>query len=349
MVVALSPDMKKILFFLIILLFLGAVAQGQGTTDPVGFMEVTIAPGNGTTRALTILSFPLVNTTSVTGAKSGQIASVTSNTITDTAAGWAAGELSIAATPKIIRFTSGIAAGRTFLVSTATPNTSTVLTLDNSETADLTTLGIVSGDTYKIFDCQTLYSLFGTPATFAFLANVSADSSDNVLLPINGAWNTFYYSTTSNRWTKDTLGSPDATNQAVKPESAVLFNRLGGSNALSLIATGTVPTTRRSDTVRASGLTGLSNSWPTDITLLNSGIQSIPNWQANSNVNSADQVLLLVNGTWSTFWWTGTNWKKRTLGSPISDSQLIVAGTGIVLTKTTASSTDSQLTQNPPY
>lgn len=341
--------MKKLPFFLIFLLSLDAAAQ-EGTTDPVGYIKTNITPSYGSGgRVLTVLSFPLVNTTAVSGAKSGQIASVTSNTITDTAAGWVAGELSIAATPKIIRITSGNAAGRTFLISTTTSNTSTVLTLDSSETADLTTLSIAAGDTYKIFDCQTISSLFGTPATFAFLANTTAATSDNVLLPMNGVWAPFYYDTTLNRWTKDDTGSPDATNQAVKPETAILFSRLGTTSGLSLVATGNVPTTRRSDTVKASGMSGLSNAWPTDITLLNSGIQNIPNWQASASANSADQVLLLINDAWSTFWWTGTNWKKRTLGSPISDSQIIKAGTGIVLMKNTGSATDNQLTQNPPY
>ena len=340
--------MKKLKLSLILLSLLSGAAQAQVSTDPVGFMEVSIAPGTGTVRALTILSFPLVNTTNVTGATIGQIASVTSNTITDTSGNWAAGELSVAATPKIIRITSGSALGLTFLISTGTANTSTVITLDASETTDLTTLGINVGDTYKIFDCQTLSSLFATPATFAFLGNSNPDLADNVLLLINGAWNTFYYNTTNNRWTKRTLGSPDASNQAVKPESAVIFNRLG-SDTLSLVSTGNVPTTSLTTTVRSSGLSFLSNGWPVDITLVNSGIQNIPNWQANASASSADQVLVLVNGAWSTFWWTGTNWKKKTLGSPISDTQPITAGTGVVLSKLSAASTNSLLTQAPPY
>ena len=340
--------MKKLTFSLILSALLGTTAIAQVTTDPVGFMEVNIAPGTGTTRALTILSFPLLNTTSVTGATVGQIASVTANTVTDTAAGWVPGELSVAASPKVIRITSGSALGLTFLISTSTSNTSTVVTLDNTETVDLTTLGIVSGDTYKIFDCQTLASLFGTPATFAFLDNTNPDLADNVLLLISGAWTTFYYNTSLNRWTRRGFGSPVATNQPVKPESAVLFNRIG-TGALSLLATGTVPTKSLSSIVQRSGLTFLANNWPTDGTLLASGIQNIANWQANADVNSADQVLLLVNGTWNTYWWNGTNWKKRGFGSPVSDTQIITAGSGVLISKTVPASSDSLITLAPPY
>lgn len=321
------------------------------TTDPVGFVEVATNPGTGGSRALTVLSFPLLTTTNVSGASAGTIDAVTATTITSNSANWVSGELSQAAAPKILRITSGTAVGRTFLISTSAANSATTLTLAPSETTDLSTLGIVAGtngDNYKIYDCHTLSSLFGTPASFAFVGNANPDLADNVLLLINGTWNTFYYNTTLNRWTRRSLGSPDATNQVIKPDAAILFNSIGTSS-LSLLATGTVPTTSLKNVVNKSGLTFLANNWPTHVSLLSSGIQQIPGWQANANVNNADQVLLLVNGTWNTYWWNGTNWRKRSLGNPISDTQTISAGAGIILSKTTAAASDSFLTQAPPY
>lgn len=321
------------------------------TTDPVGFMEVAINPGTGGSRALTVLSFPLVTTTNVNGASTGTIDALTSTTVTSNSVNWVPGELSQASAPKILRITSGAALGRTFLISTSAANSATTLTLASSETTDLTTLGIITGtngDSYKIYDCHTLSSLFGTPAIFAFVGNANPDLADNVLLLINGTWSTYYYNTTLNRWTKRSLGSPDASNQAIKPDAAILFSSIGTSS-LSLLATGAVPSTALKNVINKSGLTFLANNWPTDVTLFNSGIQQIPNWQANANVNNADQVLLLVNGTWSTYWWNGSNWRKRGLGSPISDTQAIPAGAGIILSKTASSASDSLLTQAPPY
>jgi hypothetical protein len=340
--------MKMLRLSMMLLPLLASVAQAQVTTDPVGFMQVNIAPGSSGSRALTVLSFPLLNASGITGATAGQISSVTSTTISDSSAAWAAGELSVAATPKIIRITGGNAKGRTFLISSTPANTSTGLTLADTETSDLTTLGIVAGDTYKIYDCQTLSSLFGTPATFAFLGNTASDTADNVLILIDGAWNTFYYNTTNSRWTQKVFGSPNATNQAIKPESAILFNRLG-TGALSLVLTGAVPTTYRSDPVQKAGLTCLANNWPTDVTLLASGIQNIPNWKSNASSASADQVLLLIDGAWNTFWWNGTNWRQKVFGNPVSDTQVISAGTGILLSKVATAPADSLLTQGPPY
>ena len=347
-----SLSMKRTLFPLFAIgALVVAAAAADVTSESVGFLEMAINPGTGGGRALTVLSFPLLTTTNITGATSGTIDAFTSTTLTCNSANWAAGELSQAATPKVILITSGAAVGRTFLISSTVANTPTALTLASSETADLTTLGIATGasaDSYRIFDCHTLSSLFGTPASFAFVGNANPDLADNVLLLINGVWNTYYFNTTLNRWTRRSLGSPDATNQAVKPEAAILFSSIG-TTSLTLLATGSAPATTRSDVVSKSGLTFLGSPWPADVTLINSGIQQIPNWQANSNVNSADQVLLLVSGTWSTYWWTGANWRKKGLGSPISDTQTIPAGSGVILSKTTAAASESLLTQAPPY
>lgn len=342
---------NKLWFTALAQVSLAVASLADVVTDPVGFIQVATNPGTGSARALTVLSFPLLNTTNVTGASSGKIDAVSANTLTCSAANWAAGELSQATKPKLIRITSGAAVGRTFLISTSATNTSITLTLASSETTDLTTLGIVTGtngDSFKIYDCATLGSLFGTPATFAFVGNANPDLADNVLLLISGTWSTFYYNTTLNRWTRRSFGNPDATNQAVKPDTAILFSSIGTSS-LTLVATGTVPTTSIKNVISKSGLTFLGNNWPTDVTLFNSGIQSIPGWQANANVNNADQVLLLVNGTWSTFYWDGTNWRRRSFGNPVSNTQLIPAGAGIILSKVSATASDSLLTQTPPY
>ena len=105
---------------------------------------------------------------------------------------------------------------------------------------------------------------------------------------------------------------------------------------------------KRADIVRGSGLTFLGSNWPVDVTLLSSGSQSLPGWQANATANGADQVLVLNNGAWSTYWWNGTNWRRNALGSPISDTVLIRAGTGILVNKLVPGA-NSLLTQIRPF
>jgi hypothetical protein len=341
--------MKIWTFFGVAALGLAGTGFGQYATDPVGVVNLTIAPSpNGTTRILTALSAPLLAEASLTtGSATGKISSLTSTTITCDAAGWTAGNLSVAAAPKILRVTSGAAEGRTFLLSTVVANTATTVTLATTETTSLTTLGIVTGangDTFKVLECDTLSSFFGDPS--GIVKNNNPDFADNVLLLINGAWVTHYHNTV--RWTKKGLGSLEATNQAIKPESAILFSRIG-TGALSLSVTGSVPMSKRTDIVKKSGLTFVGSNWPVDVSLANSGIKDIPGWVANSDLISADQVLLLVSGAWTTFWFDGTNWRKKGLGSPISDTQLIVAGAGVLISKTVPAALDGLLTQTRPF
>jgi hypothetical protein len=322
---------------------------GQYATDPVGFVNLSIAPSpNGTTRVLTALSAPLLAEASLaTGSPTGRIASLTANTITVDSPGWTAGNLSVAATPKVLRVTSGAAEGRTFLLSTTVANTATTVTLATTETTNLTSLGIVAGangDTVKILECDTMATFFGDPASI--VKNSNADLADNVLILTGGAWVTYFHNTV--RWTRRGFGSPDVTNLAIKPDAAILFSRIG-TGSLALAVTGSVPMSKRSDVVQKSGLTFLGSNWPVDVTLANSGIRAIPGWAVNANVNSADQVLLLVGGAWITFWHDGTNWRRRGFGSPISDGQVISAGTAALISKTVATSSDGLLSQNRPY
>lgn len=322
---------------------------GQYATDPVGVVNLNIAPSpNGTTRVLTALSAPLLAEASLaTGMAMGKISSLTSNTVTCDSGGWTVGNLSAAATPKILRVTSGAAEGRTFLLSTTVANTATTVTLATTETTNLTTLGIVTGangDTFKILECDTLSSFFGDPA--GIVKNANPDLADNVLILIGGAWVTYFHNTV--RWTRRGFGSPDSTNLAVKPETALLFNRIG-TGALSLSVTGSVPMNKRADMVRGSGLTFVGSNWPVDVTLANSGIRNLPGWTVSTNVNAADQVLLLIGGAWITFWHDGTNWRRRGFGSPISDGQLVSAGAGALISKTVAATSDGLLTLNRPY
>jgi hypothetical protein len=272
---------------------------------------------------------------------------LTSNSITCDVAGWTGGNLSAAAAPRVLRVTSGAAEGRTFLLSTMVANTATTVTLATTETTNLTTLGILSGangDTFKILECDTLSSFFGDPA--GIVRNANPDLADNVLILIGGAWVTYFHNTT--RWTRRGFGSPDATNQPIKPEAAILVNRIGTA-ALALSVTGNVPMNKRADVVQRSGLTFVGSNWPVDVTLANSGIRNLPGWTVSSNVNAADQVLLLIGGTWTTFWHDGTNWRRRGFGSPISDGQLVAAGAGALISKKVAAASDGLLTVNRPY
>jgi uncharacterized protein (TIGR02597 family) len=320
----------------------------SASTVPAGFVTWEIAGSGGSGRALTPLALPLVDPAAgLTGSASGRLSAVGSNSIGDSSGGWAAGELADASAPVCVRITSGAAEGRTFLVSA---NTSDTITVD-SGSLDLTTLGIATGsggDTYELLNCDTIGGLFGTPATTGILGGATADSADNLQVFLQGAWQTFYFDTGKGHWVKRAFGTPDSSDVPILPDAGILYSRLG-SDSLEIVLLGRVPSSDRQVVINASGLTALGSSWPVEIELKDSGIQDIGGWVSSADVNQADTVKLFQNGVWNEYWFDGTNWKKRSFGSPVSDSEKIAPGSVVLISKRTPTSSDETLSQEVPY
>jgi hypothetical protein len=323
----------------------------SATTVPVGYTILTASAGTGTAPTSTAISLPLLGTPAGPGQLVGRITSLTSNTLTNANAAWTSGQLSTLTAPSLIRITSGAAVGRTFLLSTAIANTATTATLDGSETVDLTTLGIQTGsagDTYTIIPADTLSSTFGTPATSGILGGTSATTADSVSLLENGVWSQYFYKTSVSRWVKNTLGNPDATNKVIRPDAAVLFNRLTAS-PLAMTVLGTVPALQRNATVANAGLTFLAQGFPLNYTFANSNIQNLPGWTSGTTASSADTVSLLQSGVWKQYFFDGTNWRLNTLGTPVRNADVISAGSAFLIGKQGSAASTSILTQDTPY
>jgi hypothetical protein len=335
-------------------------AQETATTDPVGFVTVGITAGTGAAKKNTLFSLPLLETESIDGQVAGTITEVTANTISNSSANWTAGALSNPATPYLIQITSGAAEGRMFLISSSssaggaiggTPNTPTTVAVSSVDATqvDLTTLGIVEGiDTYKIYACDTLSSFFGTPATTNVQGGTSAANSDTIIIISNGSAKTYFYSTSSSRWTQVTLGSPDASNVPLIPYYGIQYARLPAT-PLTFTVTGIVPTEGRKVSIKNSGPTLLSQYWPVESTLADLGLQGLPGWLSGASASVSDTVLLISGGSASTFWFNGTNWKKVTLGSPISDLTPVPIGSSVLINRKGTAAGYTPLAQIVPY
>lgn len=328
-------------------------AQTTVNTVPGGYFLLNIAAGTGTSATVSLLSFPLQGSSSasnLTGAAAGQVTGLTANTITNSNAGWTAGQLSQAATPYLIEFTSGTATGRTFLISTSTQNTATTLTIDATDASEtnLTTLGIVAGtDTYQIIPADTISSLFGTPATTGVLGGTSSAGVDQIQLysPTNG-WASYYYNTTSG-WVK--VGPPlPSGNVVVRPDTGVIYLRYAAT-PLTLTLTGQVPSVARQALAVNTGITVLSNDWPVNLTLATSSISHIPGWVTGSSASTADQVQIYSpTSGWTGYYNNGTNWIE--VGPPINSNNVAIsAGSAVILIKQGSTAGYSLLTEAMPY
>ena len=337
---------------------LPSVKAQTATTDPVGFVTISVTPGTGSAKKNTLFSVPLMEVESITGQVSGVITGVTATTISNSSAGWAAGALSQPATPYLIQITSGTAEGRLFLIASSantggaisgTPNTSTAVTVSSVDSAqtDLTTLGIVVGtDTYKIYACDTLSSFFGTPASTGIQGGTSPNNADTIVAIVNGSASTYFYSTTASRWARSALGSPDASNVPLLPYYGIQYSRISTA-PWSRTVTGSVPVDPRKVAVKNSGNTILSQFWPVDSTLATSGLSAVVT--AGANANTADTVRLTSAGSVNTYFFDGTNWKRQALGSPLANDTPIPIGTAMQIFRRGAASGYTTLNQVVPY
>lgn len=164
------------------------------------------------------------------------------------------------------------------------------------------------------------------------LAGATPATADNVLLNSDGIWRTYYYSTVSARWTQVALGSPDASNVAIRPDSAVQYSRLAAT-PLSIRVMGEVPRTNRKVMIANQGVTFLSSGWPVDLTLKNTQLHTTPGWRVADVSANADTVQILVSGIWRKYYYDGTYWRKIALGTPISDLVTIAGGSAMLINR----------------
>jgi hypothetical protein len=330
---------------------LGFQAQAQSvTTTPVGAVTVTIAPGTGVGRVITPVSFPLVDSPSGVGQIKGQVTGFTATSITNSNAGWVADQFSTPAIPYLIRITSGLASGKTFLISTATPSTSTTVTIDSEEASlvNITNTGLAVGDSYSIIPCDTISSLFQTPAVTGVVGASSPATADIVFMMVSGGWRQYYYNTSGTPgWRRAGLNTV-ADNVAIRPDSLLLYSRIG-SAPMSLVLTGEVPPLNRKQIIRKSGITPLASPWPAGVTTLSSsGIASSSGWAKNSNYLQADIVFLMVSGGWRQYFHDGSNWRRLGLNT-ISDSVEIPSASGVLVSKRGSELSSVDVVSSAPY
>jgi hypothetical protein len=336
-------------------------ASAQETTlqgEPFGYVKINITAGTGTSKKTTLVSIPLLEEAAINGSATGRITGLTATTITSTGAGWTAGELSAAASPHLIEITSGPAKGRMLLISTigTEANTADTVTLAAEErlrVGDLTNLGITAGaengDTYRIRPVDTLSSFFGTPDSTLIQGGASPSSADTITIVSNGGANTYFYSTTLGRWTRVTLGNPDASNTPIPPYAGVQYARLA-TTPLEFIVTGKVPSGEREVSIKNSGTTLLAPFWPVSQTLAGLAIHTTPNWTEGNSATVADTISLTTStGSVNNYFYDGSNWRRVALGNPLASTTEVPVGASVLINKKGGASGYAAYKHSAPY
>ena len=321
-------------------------------TVPLGYLILTAAAGTAAGATPSVLAFPLQALAGAAGQVAGPVTGVTASTITNANAGWAAGELSQEAAPYVLRFNSGSAAGRSFLLSTITANTATTVTLDPTDAlgTDLTTLGIAAGDAYQLVPANTLAGVLGNPASTGVLGSAAGPvQCDLVQLLQPGGWISYYFDNASGHWRRASPPQTVADNVVIRPDTGVIYSRFAPS-VLSITLTGAVPSVNRQAGVFKSGPTALANAWPTDLTLGTSSIQTMPGWISGPAPGVADTVRVYVPAAgWSQYYFDGTNWRLGAAPNTVSDDVALPAGTMVIVNKVGSAPGQALLSQVLPY
>jgi len=324
---------------------LGFEASAQSvTTVPVGAVTVTVAASiDGVTYNTTQISAPLLvaplvpgsgaDPVSPSGALSGRVTSVGADTIEMSAAGWTTAQLSQAAYPIFVKITSGVNQGRCFHV---TGNTETVLTV-NTQNTNLTTLSFAvgsSGDTFELVAGDTLLGLLGTPVDGVLGGTASQFSSNQVdKVTLNNITNnvlfTYYYNTEFNQWRRSG-SSTNQNNVVIAPDTGISYQRLANSD-LKITLVGNVPTSQIKSVVPTLGTTILARYFPTDVALVDLGLQNLSNWRkvgvGDVTIANSDRVVVKNGLTIFSYYYDGVNaqWKRSGSGS---NQGAVVVGAG---------------------
>jgi hypothetical protein len=340
--------------------FFQVVAQGAAIhTTPVGYCSIEIAAGSGDSKRNSLISIPLLGIDpslpsrgTVTAVKSSRTIEATPlDKGSDGQDSWPEGGLSVPEDPYLLQMTSGAAEGRMFLISTSNPNTESDITLTDPhvEALDLFAEGVVAGDRFRIFACDTLSSFFGRPEDSGVQGGATSREADTVVILNNGAASTYFYSTKLNRWTRVGLGSPDASHTPLLPYYGVQYSRIAPT-PLKLISLGEVPVGKRKMHIRKAGSTILSTYWPSGHKLMQTGVQNTRGWVSQSPTKVGDRLTLTASGVVTTHRHDGASWRRVSFGSPLSDETILPpGGAGMILRQGDGSSNPVYLLQDSPY
>jgi uncharacterized protein (TIGR02597 family) len=336
------------------------------SAQTVGYVTTQISGSiNGTTLNLSQVALPMLNPAQITGQASGQITSVTSNTISNSSAAWTAGALAVVGSPYYVHITSGQNSGRMFLI---TGNTSTTLTV-NSQGLDLTTQSFdvtAPSDTYEIIEGETPISLFGAPivgvndsVVGGTQTQFQASATDRVTIndPTTNTPLVIYYrtdATPSPGWRRIGAGT-DLNTLAISPMAGVIYGRIS-TTPLTVLSSGTVRTTPVKQQVAELGTTILSTGFPVDTTLAGLNIENMPNWR-RANVNSvtialSDRVVLKSGASFFSYYYDGASgvnqWRRQ--GSGLDQGTVpIPAGSAIRIVRGGAAGVSSTWSDGVPY
>lgn len=302
------------------LALVGAHAQSSATTEPVGFLDLTVA-GGGTATA-PVYTFATLGLLNPVLSQSTTTSAGGSSTLVDPTATWTDNLYNSTLAPvtprtvtpptHFVEITSGPGAGTTYDILATTASTKT-LTLSEPLLAAIT-----SGASYRIRAHWTIASVFGATNQNGLTGGTNSNAADQVQFFRSGAFVTYYYSTGGlggTGWRQIGLAG-DASADVIYPDDGMIIVRKQTAG-VTLTVSGAVKTGQSSLPV-VTGYSLLANIYATDMTFGSSGLYT---GNASTGVapgnggSTGDQILMWNGSSYRTFYYgsgglVGTGWKE---------------------------------------
>lgn len=314
------------------------------TTDPVGFIKLTVAGTNGaggtkTSLAGLGLQQPVLY--------QGVAESVGANSITDTEGTWTANLYNGTGNACYVEILSGTNAGVILdIATTSVSPTKTITTVQNLPA------GTPASVSFRIRKHWTLSSLFGaTNQGGLFPGSNSTADQVQLLDPATGGFETYFYSSGGKPgigWRKIGGGSSDQKDQVIYPDEGIVFQRQQ-VNPVSLVVMGSVKTGKTSTPI-AAGINVVGNMYAASLTLNDSGLASSGISQGSSA--TADLVMLFNGSGYDSYYYSsggkpGVGWRMVGGGSTDASGVLIPVGAAVVIQRNGSTGFNWVIPQHP--
>ena len=324
--------------------------RGQGAVSrPVGYLVQTIPAGQ--TASFSIPFDPDVSSRPNTIRR---VNALGTSYLESDAADWSPGAFSAPASPYAVRFTSGQASGRIFLVS-STANTASRLYLE-TDGLDLGSLQIESGAagaSFEILPADTLATFFGANTlgdALVVQGGPNAGSADLVQLWAGPGWNRYYFNTLWNRWALDSDTEVDVSrnNALLRPDRGIMITRRGDTPLVVAVVGRVLAVPHRAVQLGSENLQSLlATMQPDDITLGSLALQRsdrVGGWRSSSDPGQADILSVWSGATWLSFFHNDSvgYWQRVGDPGPNRDEFVIRAGVPVFVKRraTTPSGVD---------
>ena len=312
---------------------LPSIAQ-EVKSRPVGFLTQTIPAGQTAS-----FSIPFDPDVSSRPDAVRRVSALGTTYLDSEGAAWSPGAFSASGSPYAVRFTSGQASGRIFLVSSMA-NTASRLYLE-TDGLDLSSLQIESGSagaSFEILPADTLATFFGanTPGDpLVVQGGADARTADLVQLWAGSGWKRYYFNTLWNRWALDSDTEVDASrnNALLRPDRGIMITRRGDTPLVVAVVGRVLAVPHRAVQLGNENLQSLlATMQPGDTTLGSLALQRsdrVAGWRSSSDPAQADILSVWSGATWLRFFYNDSAGYWQRVGDSGSNRDEFVIRAGM--------------------